>query len=121
LSRPRNKVKNAADLSVQLRKRVNSSDAPEPVPASPPDEPGGLKSRLDFSLELKAGYRYLHVREIVEQNGLIKRVRCSRDLIHAFHRDDFSEGDWEALSKGACISVRIRDWKVSEINVIGSG
>jgi len=115
LSRPRNRLNNGRALSLQPRERTSAEETPVP------EVKDGLKSRLDFGLEVKAGYRYLHVREMIHQDGMMKQVRCSRDLVHIFHRDDLSFADWEALNKGACVSVRIRDWQVSEINVIGSG
>lgn len=80
-----------------------------------------MKSQLDFPVEIKSGFRYLHVKEVVERTPELARVRCSRNRIHSFHRADMTDGAWEQLNRGACLSVRISNWKISEINVIGSG
>jgi hypothetical protein len=80
-----------------------------------------MKSQVDFPIEIKSGYRYLHIWEVVERNADLVRARCSRNRLHTFRREDFEQPAWEQLAKGACVSVRITDWKVSEINVIGGG
>jgi hypothetical protein len=81
-----------------------------------------MKSQLDFPIEIKGGFRYLHIREVVERGPDLVRVRCSRNRLHSFYREDFKDdGAWNQINKGACLSVRITDWKLSEINVIGSG
>lgn len=80
-----------------------------------------MKSQIDFPIEIKSGYRYLHVREVVERTPDVVRVRCSRNRIHTFCRDDLKQTAWDQINKGACLSVRITNWKITEINVIGSG
>jgi len=80
-----------------------------------------MKSQIDFPIEIKSGYRYLHIREVVERTPECVRVRCSRGRLHTFYRDDLDKPAWDQINKGACLSVRITNWRLSEINVIGSG
>lgn len=80
-----------------------------------------MKSQIDFPIEIKSGYRYLHIKDIIERTPRVVKARCSRNRLHSFCREDLSKEAWEQLNKGACLSVRISNWKIIDINVIGSG